>query len=397
MRLVKGARAAALGSAGAILAAAGLTGAAPALARPAASALTGTAPVVTAVKPADGSEAGGTKVKVKGTHMKGVTSVSFGATVVTLAAPNKSEKTVSVVSPAGSGTVDVTVSGPEGTSEVVPADRFTYVSLAPTVTKLSPNHSTASAQKAVTISGTNFTGATEVHFGPTSVPFTLVNAKKIKVTAPPAVADGPNDVTVTTPQGTSATNPGDQFIFEAEEPFVDTMTPEIGSTGETIAIEGEGFIGASEVLFGTTPATSFEVVNDVEILAVLPPHPTERAVVRVRTPLGLSPEVCPAKCERPIGHFKFRPSITSISPSSGPLAGGTTLTITGTNFEVGIDRIDFLLKEVEAECTSETVCTVVAPAGKEAGTVPVQIHIPTNYNSKESVSPITEATQFTYE
>ena len=45
----------------------------------------------------------------------------------------------------------------------------------------------------------------------------------------------------------------------------------------------------------------------------------------------------------------------------------------------------------------ESLCTAVTPPAKESGTVAVQVHIPTNYNTKESVSPITEASQFTYE
>lgn len=356
------------------------------------------APVVTSLKPAEGSAAGGTKVKVKGTHMKGVTTVNFGANAVTLAKPNKSETTVSVVSPAGTGTVDVTVSTPEATSEAVPADRYTYVSVAPTVTKLSPVSGHASSQRSVTIAGTNFTGATEVHFGSISVPFTLLNAKKIKVIAPAAQVVGPVDVTVTTPQGTSSTSAADQFDFEAEAPSVETVTPEIGPSGETVTLEGEGFVGTSEVKFGNTPATSFEVVNDVKIIAVTPPHPTERVAITITTPLGTSPSVCASGKCAPIAHYKFRPSVTSVSPSSGPLAGGTHITITGTNFELGADRIDIGAREaVEVECSSETLCTAVTQSAKEAGTVAVQVHVPSNYNTKESVSPITEASQFTYE
>jgi IPT/TIG domain len=387
---------------GLILAAA-LTGALPVTAGathggPLASPFLSAAPVVLSLKPAEGAQSGGTKIKVKGEHLKGATVVDFGSTPVTLSKPDKSETSLSVVSPAGTGVVDIIVNTPEGSSEAVPADRFTYVSTAPTVTKISPVSGPAASQRKVTIAGTNFTGATEVHFGSISVPFTLTSSKKIKTAAPPAQVVGKVDVTVTTPQGTSAAGPGDQFGFESEAPWVESMTPEIGPSGETVTLEGEGFVGTTEVEFGGVPATSFEVVNDIEIVAVAPPHPTERVAITITTPRGTSPAVCGAGRCRVIAHYKFRPTILTVSPGNGPLAGGTPVTITGSNFEVGYSRIDVGGREgVGIECSSESTCTFLSPAGKEAGTVPVEVHVPSNYSTKESVSPITGATQFTYE
>jgi IPT/TIG domain-containing protein len=375
-------------------AAASASGQAGALASPFIS----SAPVVLSLKPAEGSEAGGTKVKITGEHLKGATTVDFGSTPVTLSKPNKSESAVAVVSPAGTGIVDVTVSTPEATSEAVPADLFSYRSIAPTVTNISPKSGHASSQRKVTIAGSNFTGATEVRFGSISVPFTLTNSKKIKTAAPPAQVVGPVDITVTTPQGTSEATPADRFDFEAEAPSVESVTPEIGPSGETVALEGEGFVGTSEVRFGGVPATSFEVVNDIRIIAVTPPHPTERVAITIATPQGKSPAVCASGKCAPIAHYKFRPTVSAVSPGSGPLAGATPITITGSNFEIGHSRIDIGEREaVEISCSSETTCTAVTPPGKAAGTVPVQVHVPSNYNTKESVSPITEATQFTYE
>jgi hypothetical protein len=365
---------------------------------PLASPFLSTAPVVLSLKPAAGTQSGGTKVKVKGEHLKGATTVDFGSTPVTLGEPNKSETSLRVLSPPGTGVVDVTVSTPEGSSEAVPADRFTYVSIAPTVTKISPKSGPAASRRKVTIAGTNFTGATEVHFGSINVPFTLVNSKKIKTFAPPAEVVGNVDIAVTTSQGTSAANAGDQYDFESEAPWVEAMTPEIGPSGETVTLKGEGFVGTTEVDFGGVRASSFEVVDDIEIVAVAPPHPTERVAITITTPRGTSPAVCGAGKCRVIVHYKFRPTILAVSPASGPLAGGTPVTITGSNFEVGYSRIDVGGREgVEINCSSETICTFLAPAGKEAGTVPVEVHVPSNYNTKESVSPITGATQFTHE
>ena len=52
-----------------------------------------------------------------------------------------------------------------GTSATSPADQFTFVTPAPTVTSVSPTSGTTHGGTVVTITGTDFTGATAVDFG----------------------------------------------------------------------------------------------------------------------------------------------------------------------------------------------------------------------------------------
>lgn len=86
----------------------------------------GTRPVVTAISPTSGPTAGGTSVTVTGSNFSGATAVRFGATGASSFAVN-SDTQVVAISPAGTGSVDVTVTTPGGTSATSPADRFTYV------------------------------------------------------------------------------------------------------------------------------------------------------------------------------------------------------------------------------------------------------------------------------
>jgi hypothetical protein len=81
-------------------------------------------PTVTGISPSSGSAGGGTEVKISGTGFAGVTEVEFGSSqaVFEYASPNS----IVAISPPGSGTVDVTVTTPAGTSESNAADRFTY-------------------------------------------------------------------------------------------------------------------------------------------------------------------------------------------------------------------------------------------------------------------------------
>ncbi len=56
--------------------------------------------------------------------------------------------------------------------------------------------------------------------------------------------------------------------------------------GETISLEGEQLEDVSAVTFGGTAATSFEVVSDVEITAVVPAHAAGAVDVVVTGPAG---------------------------------------------------------------------------------------------------------------
>ena len=85
------------------------------------------APVVTGVSPASGLMAGGETVTVTGSGFTNATKVSFG-TVTTTNLTVASDTQLTVPSPAAttSGTVDVTVTTPAGTSAISAADQFTY-------------------------------------------------------------------------------------------------------------------------------------------------------------------------------------------------------------------------------------------------------------------------------
>lgn len=69
----------------------------------------------------------------------------------------------------------------------------------------------------VTIAGRDLEGATAVKFGPNaaSANFSVKSDDEIKAVSPPAAKPGTVDVTVTTPGGTSAPVPNDQFTYVA--------------------------------------------------------------------------------------------------------------------------------------------------------------------------------------
>ncbi|MGB7992391.1 MAG: PKD domain-containing protein [Methanoregula sp.] len=87
---------------------------------------------------------------------------------------------------------------------------------APAVTSISPTYGPLSTGTTITITGTNFTGATGVTFGGTAAnSFSVVSSTEITATSPASVTPGQVDVLVTTPEGISTAVPGDKYNFAA--------------------------------------------------------------------------------------------------------------------------------------------------------------------------------------
>lgn len=166
-----------------------------------------TPPTITSVTPSSGPAAGGTTITVTGTNLTGATGVLVGgglATAVTVVDAN----TVTAVTPAGTGQQQIRVTTPAGTA-VLLGSVFTYIA-APTIT--APNGVLPSTGPTVggmpfSVSGTNFTGATDVKVGGVSATSIVVVSATTITAISPAGTVGPKAVSVTTPGGTATTLP----------------------------------------------------------------------------------------------------------------------------------------------------------------------------------------------
>jgi hypothetical protein len=284
-------------------------------------------PAVQSVTPAGGPLAGGTPVIIDGSGFNSVASVNFGSQ------PAKSFSVVSsteitATSPAGAGTANIQVMTNRGVSILGSSDQFDYT---PTVSGVAPNSGPATGGTAVTITGSGFTNATAVSFG--GVPaasFSIGSDGVIAAQAPPGTG-GTFDVTVTSPGGTSSASPSDQFSYT---PVVSAVEPGDGPAvgGTWVTISGAGFTGATAVDFGGVAALAYSVGSDSQITAESPPG-TETVDVTVATPSGTSPTSSSDQ-------FAYLPVVIGVSPSDGPQAGGTVVTISGAGF-TGATAVDF--------------------------------------------------------
>ncbi|GAC1506591.1 MAG: hypothetical protein NVS1B3_06330 [Candidatus Dormibacteraceae bacterium] len=117
------------------------------------------------------------------------------------------------------------------------------------MTSLVPNAGPAGGGTPVTISGTNFAGATVVKFGAVAAAgFTVVNATTITATSP--AGTGTVDVTVTTPGGASAVSAADSFFYGT--PNVPTGLQAVAGDGEATLTWTPPTAGAPINLYSVT-------------------------------------------------------------------------------------------------------------------------------------------------
>ncbi len=121
-------------------------------------------PRVTAISVQSGPATGNTTVTITGTGFTGASAVNFGATPAASFTVVSDTSITATSAAAPGGTVDVTVTGPGGTSTPSSADQFTYVA-APVVAGLDPNSGPLAGGTPVDISGTGLTGAIAVTTG----------------------------------------------------------------------------------------------------------------------------------------------------------------------------------------------------------------------------------------
>lgn len=358
-------------------------------------------PTVTGISPSTGTTLGGTAVTITGTNFSGTPQVTIaGVAAAEVTVVNST--TITAVTPAGTGTnvpVVVTTSfGPSAAAKI-----YSYQAPAaplpspPTISSVAPSSGTTLGLTPVTITGTNFTGATSVTFGGNpATNVVVVNATTITALTP--AGSGVVSVAVVTPGGT-ATNPN-AYQYVTVAPTVTAVTSNTGTTlgGTSVTITGTNFTGATAVKFGSNPATAFTVLTATTITATTPAGTgTVNVVVTTPSGTGTGTNLFTYVTQSP-------PTVTAITPNGGSIAnggttaGGTAVTITGTNFTgatavtIGGTTATFIT------VVNSTTITAVTPA-HVAGAVNVVVTTPagtgTGTNLFTYVQPVPTVTGIT--
>jgi len=255
------------------------------------------------------------------------------------------------------GSVDVTVTNSDGQSSTL-INGYTYVSTAPTISSVTPNSGPGAGGTGVTITGTNFVPGTTVAFGGTpAADMVVVGPGTINATTP-AHAGGAVAVTVANPDGQSGSR-SNAFTYLIPAPTITGATPLLGPTigGTTVTISGNNLAAGATVKFGGNAAANVVVVDSHTITASTPPHAAGIVDVVV-----INPDAQSATLPAGFSYVSTAPTVTSVAPASGTALGGTTVTITGTNFSVGAGVTFGAAAGMNVVVTSATSLIAVTPA-----------------------------------
>jgi hypothetical protein len=174
-------------------------------------------------------------------------------------------------------------------------------------------------------------------------------------------------------------------------PKVTGVSPNAGQIagGTSVLLTGENFFKITGVSFGGTPASQFTILGPTSIQATSPAHSSSGTVDATVTDSAGTSTLSAAD------QFTYQmppvPGVTGISPNVGPLVGGTSVTITGSNF--------LQTTSVSFGGTPASQFTVLGPTSIQA-TSPAQSNsgmVDVTVTSGSGTSAISAADQFTYQ
>ncbi len=185
--------------------------------------------------------------------------------------------------------------------------------------------------------------------------------------------------------GTAGGNFVRTFTLTGAQPIVTGVSPASGpvSGGTSVTITGTNLSAVTAVEFGsnTVPVQSD---TGTQITATSPAGSGGPADVLLVATGGTS-------ARTPADQFTYlvAPTVSGITPAAGPISGGTTVAIEGTNL-LGASAVDFGTTAATIVTDTGTQITVTSPIGA-AGTVDVTVTTDGGVSAKSS------ADQFTYQ
>ena len=328
-------------------------------------------PTLSSVSPTSGTSLGGTSVTLTGTgfsnNSPGTNTVTFDGNAATSVVV-VSDTSITCDTPAGTAgsTVDVVVSNTNGTATL--SSSYTYHPV-PTLTSVSPTSGTSLGGTSITLTGTGFSanspGTNSVTVdGNAATSVVVVSDTSITCDTPAGTAGATVDVVVSNANG-SATLSSSYSYHPA--PAVTSVSPTSGTSlgGTSITITGSGFSnnspGTNTVTVDGNAATSVVVVSDTSITCDTPAGTAGASVDVVVSNANGTGTLSSGYTYHPA------PTVSSVSPATGPSTGGTSVTITGTGFSnnsPGTNTVTFDGNAATSVVTvSDTSITCDTPAG----------------------------------
>ena len=205
---------------------------------------------------------------------------------------------------------------------------------APTISGVSPNSGPTAGGTAVTISGSNFRSGAGVQFGSLSARgVQIANSAQIQAVTP-AESSGVVSITVKNSDGQTATA-ANAFTFAAPPLQIVTTSLPVGSVGASYSTTLAASGGTPPYTWSTTGGVLPAGLQLSATTGTIAGTPTTSGsfsfTAQVRDSKGASSSAGLAMNVSP----NSAPSISSVSPNNGSIDGGTTVTISGNNFQSG--------------------------------------------------------------
>lgn len=360
---------------------------------------------ITSLSPSTGPETGETSVMIAGDYFVEVSDVTFGGTSA-LSFTVDSATRITAISPAGIGTVEVLVTTPAGPSSAASsmAADFTYVDMPRiSIGDVSVNEGdSGNTTVPVTISLSAPAPEGGVSFGLSTADGTATEADMDYIGAEFAgftIPAGSTSIQLTATVVGDTKPEADEYFFvnlyavsgaviadgqaritilndDAPLPVITALSRNAGpmSGGATVVITGTNLGAATAVNFGAAPAWSFTINSDTQITAT---SPSGFGLVDVQ----VITDAAASDTSGAADDFFFAPEpvVTSLSPATGPTAGGTTVVLTGTGFDRATDvRFGGLSSSFTVD--GDTQITAVSPA-RMAGVTDVLVSTPGGSNN----------------
>jgi hypothetical protein len=288
-------------------------------------------PRVDTVSPGSGSNAGGSRLTVRGADFTEGCEVTICGLPAVVELKSSEELEVKTPAVARDGLVDLRVQNRDG--QIHLAEKvFRYIAPLPPpiLTTVSPASGSVLGGLKIGLFGDDFHEECTVRFGTIAAQVRFLTRKQLEVVAPASPTAGAVTVEITNPDGVTATIEA-AFTYETRPaPAITSVSPAFGpSTGGTkLVIEGHNFTKESLVYIGREYPKDLVVKSATEIHVITAPRKMA-GVVDVE--VG-GPDVPKAVLKNGFRYDAIpAPTITSVSPNRGGTGGGTEITVTGQN------------------------------------------------------------------
>ena len=222
-----------------------------------------------------------------------------------------------------------------GVSLVAPAASAPAWAATGSITSVSPDQGTTAGGTAIEIVGTGFgtSGTPTVTVGGAPATSVVRQSDTLVTAVTPAGTAGAATVVVT-PEGGAAISRAGAFESRASfaAPTITTVAPSEGSApgGELVTIGGSGLDAVTHVRFGSVEIDHWSFVDRGANGSSITIRAPQRAPGTVDVSVVTSTQVV----QRDAAYRYLQPTVTAISPTSGPETGGTRVTITGSGFGI---------------------------------------------------------------